>query len=324
MAQTTTRSASGSDLNTSRVALADVVAVDLDGQRPLGRQRELFQIVQAEYARGRADPGARTGSAPPYAACWAGAGRASPSGPGRSRTTRPGTGSPRGSRGRSTATCSARSPSTAARPSSAPGRLSVISGSDRSVPAKYCDTVERRYRYFVAVLPRARARSTRRTTSASNPSPAQNVNQRPSARPSPIVRVRPRAAPPASRRSPRSGPAAARAARANTFVDPPGTTASAGTLLRRAVREQAVDHLVHGAVAAQGHHDAERRPRPACGPDRRRDRGGGCARPRDPPRMRSARASTSRLRALVVVAFGFTTRRARMSRTLPAGTAAAP
>ena len=44
-------------------------------------------------------------------------------------------------------------------------------------------------------------------------------------------------------------------ARTKTFVEPAGTTPSAGTSVVHAVGEQPVDDLVDGAVAAEGDHD---------------------------------------------------------------------
>ena len=46
-------------------------------------------------------------------------------------------------------------------------------------------------------------------------------------------------------------------ARAKTFVDPPLTTASAGTSGPGAVGEEPVDDLVDRSVATKGHHDID-------------------------------------------------------------------
>ncbi len=107
----------------------------------------------------------------------------------------------------------------------------------------------------------ARARSARRpgggvsircTTSASKPNPALKVKYRSSASPSPIRRR--------TAGAQRLQDGAGRvervrgqpdSARTKTLVEPPGTTARAGTSGSRAVGEQPVDHLVDGAVAAE-------------------------------------------------------------------------
>ena len=113
--------------------------------------------------------------------------------------------------------------------------------------------------------PARRRRSIRRTTSASKPYPALKVNQRSSASPSPIRRPRParsasRIAPVAS-----NGCTGSPSARTKTLVEPPGTTASAGSPGRGPVGEQPVHDLVDGAVAAEGDDQVEPLPRGADG-----------------------------------------------------------
>jgi hypothetical protein len=92
--------------------------------------------------------------------------------------------------------------------------------------------------------------------------PAQKVNHRSSARPSPICRIRlPRSRP--SRTASSSAPVASTglvggpSARAKTLVLPPGDDGHRRDVGSRPVGEEAVDDLVDRAVPTQGDHELD-------------------------------------------------------------------
>ena len=98
-------------------------------------------------------------------------------------------------------------------------------------------------------------RSTLRTTAASYPIPVWKQKNRPLTRPSPIGRMSRAAMPLANRSTAAIGSFGRPSVRANTFVDPPGSTPSAASVPAIAGR-----HLVERAVAAVADDDVEPAP----------------------------------------------------------------
>ena len=231
----------------------------------------------------------------------------------------PGWSTPAGCWRRSTGWSSTRTRS--ARPAPARGRAAAVSAWVRlralrqHLADRHPDVARRRYTF----RPLSRCASTAATTSPSTPMPAVNTAQR---SPQSIRPIRRHVRRCGGVRSSRStswlvasiGSGLMPSDRANTLAEPPGTTPTAGTCAQRqrpGPPQQAVDHLVHRAVAAvhDDHVDAVAR-RPA-GRSRWRGRGGRCARRSARTRLSSAWASRSRPAGVVDVAFGLTISTAR-------------
>ena len=102
-----------------------------------------------------------------------------------------------------------------------------------------------------------RRRSTRATTSASQPRPALKVNQRSPARPSPMLRRRCSRSASSRRRSPRPGRGAARAPGRRRWCRRRGRRRGRARRSCGPVGEQPVDDLVDRAVAAEDDDEVE-------------------------------------------------------------------